>query len=159
LERAQFIVDGYNNGYAVLTTWQNRVLSKARKDGYVETLGGRRRRLPDLSADRSSKDGWVARGKAERQAINAIIQGTAAEICKEAMVRLDKELEWPKCKMLVQVHDELVVSVPTDELGIWIPTIERCMGNNEILTDGKVAQGVKLEVEAHSAGSWSEAKG
>jgi DNA polymerase I-like protein with 3'-5' exonuclease and polymerase domains len=61
--------------------------------------------------------------------------------------------------MLVQVHDELVVSVPTDELGIWIPTIERCMGNNEILTDGKVAQGVKLEVEAHSAGSWSEAKG
>jgi len=159
LERAQFIVDGYNNGYAGLTTWKNRVLSKARKHGYVETLGGRRRRLPDLSADRSSKDGWVARGKAERQAINAIIQGTAAEICKEAMVRLDKELEWPKCKMLVQVHDELVVSVPTDELGIWIPTIERCMGNNEILTDGKVAQGVRLEVEAHSAGSWSEAKG
>ena len=159
LERGQFIVDGYNNGYAGLTTWKNRLLSKARKDGYVETMGGRRRRLFDLNAPTGTREGWIARGKAERQAINAVIQGTAAEICKEAMVRLDSALEWPKCKMLVQVHDELVTSVPTDELGLWIPTIEQCMGNGTYVTNGKVKEAVKLEVEAHAAGSWDKAKG
>ena len=97
--------------------------------------------------------------RAERQAINAVVQGTAAEICKEAMVRLDRNLDWPKCKMLVQVHDELVTSVPTDELGIWIPVIETAMGNGTMLHDGKVKEGVKLVVEAHAAGSWADAKG
>jgi DNA polymerase-1 len=159
LEEGQRIVDGYNNGYAGLTTWKNVLLRKARKDGYVETLGGRRRRLSDLNATMETKEGRIARGRAERQAINAVVQGTAAEICKQAMVRLDNQLDWPKCKILVQVHDELVTSVPTEELGIWIPVIETAMGNNTYIHDGKVASGVKLVVEAHAAGSWAEAKG
>lgn len=159
LEEGERIVKGYNEGYGGLTTWKNRLLAKARKDEYVETLGGRRRRLPDLNADRNTREGWSARNRAERQAINAVVQGTAAEICKQAMVRLDSGLEWPKCKMLVQVHDELVTSVPTDELGIWVPFIETAMGNGTILHDGKVKEGVKLVVEAHAAGSWAEAKG
>jgi DNA polymerase-1 len=159
LERAEFIVNAYNTGYAGLTKWKTQVLAQARRLGYVETLGGRRRRLPDLNADKSTKEGWTARSRAERQAINAIVQGTAAEICKQAMIRLDRALDYPKCKMLVQVHDELVISVPTAELPIWVPRIEEAMGNGTILTDNKVAKGVKLEVEAHAAGSWSEAKG
>ena len=159
LEEAQFIVDGYNSGYAGLTTWKNRLLSQARKYGYVETMGGRRRRVPDINADKSTSDGWKARSRAERQAINAVIQGTASEICKEAMARLDSALEWPKCKMLVQVHDEMVISVPTDELSKWVPIVEQGMGNGMIVNNGKVPEGVALEVEAHFAGSWAEAKG
>lgn len=159
MEQAEFIVKGYDEGYAGLTEWKRRTLAIAKKKGYVETLGGRRRRLPDLAADRSSRDGWKAATRAERQAINAIVQGTAAEICKEAMVRLDNGLRFPDCKMLVQVHDELVTSVPTDELGVWIPFISEAMGHGTILHDGKVDRGVKLIVDAHAAGSWAEAKG
>jgi DNA polymerase I-like protein with 3'-5' exonuclease and polymerase domains len=55
--------------------------------------------------------------------------------------------------MLVQVHDEIVISVPTEELNVWEPVVEEHMGN------GRVIMGVRLEVEAHHAGSWSEAKG
>ena len=159
LEEGERIVQGYNDGYAGLTRWKDKLIAKARKDMFVETMGGRRRRLPDLTAKTDTREGFLSRMRAERQAINAVVQGTAAEICKEAMVRLDRNLDWPKCKMLVQVHDELVTSVPTDELGIWIPVIETAMGNGTILHDGKVKEGVKLVVEAHAAGSWADAKG
>lgn len=159
LKRAQFIVDGYNNGYAGLTTWKNKVIRDCKRHGYVETLGGRRRRLPEINADRNQKDGWAAATSAERQAINAVVQGTAAEICKKAMVKLWETLDWPKCQMLVQVHDEMVMSVPTEELGLWVPKIEAAMGNDTVIWDGKVDHGVKLEVEAHAAGSWYDAKG
>lgn len=159
MEQAEGIVKGYDEGYAGLTAWKAAEVRKARKLGYVETLGGRRRRLPDLNAPTHTREGMQARRRAERQAINAIVQGTAAEICKEAMVRLDRALDYPSCKMLVQVHDELLTSVPTDELGKWVPVIETAMGNGTILTDGKVAEGVKLVVDAHAAGSWYAAKG
>lgn len=159
-DEAQFIVDGYNNGYAGLTDWKNALLAQGRKLGYVETLGGRRRRVPDLNADRNTKEGWKARARAERQAINAVIQGTAAEICKGAMIELDKVLEWPRCRMVLQVHDEIVTAVPTEEVGLWVPRIEQAMGNGAILdANGTVKEGVKLEVEAHFAGSWYDAKG
>jgi DNA polymerase-1 len=69
------------------------------------------------------------------------------------MVKLSSALDYPKCKMLVQVHDEIVISVPSNELNTWEPLVEDCMGN------GRVIMGVSLEVEAHHAGSWSEAKG
>lgn len=160
LDQAKQVVENYNNGYAGLTRWKYDVIREAARRGYVETLGGRRRRLADLSLDGSSREAWVARSRAERQAVNAIIQGTAAEICKEAMVSLYSKLDYPKCKMLVQVHDELVTSVPTDELGKWIPTINEAMGNGIIMdANGRVKHGVELKVDAHAAGSWAEAKG
>ena len=148
LDEARVVVDNYNKGYAGLTDWKNKVLAEGRRKGYVETMTGRRRRVSDLSSE-----DFAAKSRAERQAINAIIQGTAAEICKEAMVKLSSALDYPKCKMLVQVHDEIVISVPVTELGKWEPMVEECMGN------GRVIMGVSLEVEAHHAGSWSEAKG
>ena len=160
MDEARFIVDGYNNGYAGLTDWKAKLLSQGRRLGYVETLGGRRRRLPDLNANLNSEDGWKDRSRAERQAINAVVQGTAAEICKEAMIRLDAAFEWPKCKMIIQVHDEIVSQTPTDEVGIWKPIIEESMGNGMVLdANGTVAEGVELTVEAHYAGSWYDAKG
>jgi len=149
MEQAEEAVEGYNTGYAGMTAWKLDALDKARRRGYVTTMGGRRRRL---FGEIDNDDFWV-RIKAERQAINAIIQGTAAEICKDAMIRLNKELEHPRCKLLVQVHDEMVVSVPTDELSIWVPRVEEAMGN------GKVIEGIELSVEAHYAGNWADAKG
>lgn len=153
LERAKEVESAYAKGYAGWTTWKQECLAKGRALGYVETMGGRRRRLPDLNHEMTTKEGWAKRMGAERQAINAVIQGTAAEICKDAMVTLDKILPYPKCKILLQVHDELVVSVPTDEVYTWEPEIERAMGNNRTI------MGVPIHVEAHHAGSWAEAKG
>jgi len=159
-DEAQFIVDGYNNGYAGLTDWKESVIRFGRRYGYVETLGGRRRRVPDINMRGSTKEEWKARSRAERQAINAVIQGTAAEICKRALVELDKVLEWPKCRMVLQVHDEIVTAVPTDEAGLWLPQIEKSMGNGVVLdANGTVNEGVELVVEAHFAGSWYDAKG
>ena len=148
LDEARVVVENYNKGYAGLTEWKNKVISKATKIGYVETLNGRRRRVPGLSSG-----DFAERARAERQAINAIVQGTASEICKEAMIKVSSALEYPKCKLLVQVHDELVTSVPTEEIIKWVPVIETAMGN------GKSIMGVELEVEAHFASSWAEAKG
>ena len=148
LDEARVVVDNYNAGYKGLTSWKANVLMKARKQGYVETMYGRRRRVPGLSSD-----DFAEKSRSERQAINAIVQGTASEICKDAMLTVSSALPYPKCRMLVQVHDELVVSVPTDEVVEWASTIERAMGN------GKVIMGVSLEVEAHFAQSWAEAKG
>jgi len=148
MEDAKQVVENYNSGYAQLTEWKTRTIAKARRIGYVETMKGRRRRVPDLNSD-----DFASKARSERQAINAIIQGTASEICKEAMVRVHRTLDYPKCRMLVQVHDELVVSVPIEEIPKWEPALEQAMGN------GKVIMGVSLEVEAHHAQSWSEAKG
>lgn len=153
LDDAKGIIDAYNDGYKGLTKWKSKVLNIAREKGYVETMYGRRRRVPELALRGDSKEAWTARSRAERQAINAIVQGTAAEFMKEALVRLDKELEYPTCKMLVQVHDEVVISSPTDQLSTWEPIVEKAMGN------GRILHGVPIEVEAHHAGSWAEAKG
>jgi DNA polymerase-1 len=149
LAECERIVAAYDSGYAGWTRWKKELLHKARAQGFVETLGGRRRRLgQDLMSD-----DWKKRWGAERQAINAVVQGTAAEICKEAMVLVDDELSFPKCRILIQVHDELVISVPTNEVDTWQPIIEKAMGN------GRVIRGVPLVVDAHSARSWAEAKG
>lgn len=153
IDDAKNIIDAYNSGYAGMTKWKKKVLNVARQKGYVETMYGRRRRVPELALTGDSKEEWAARSRAERQAINAIVQGTAAEFMKEALIKLDRELEFPTCKMLVQVHDEVVLSVPTDQVSKWEPIVERAMGN------GRVIHGVPIEVEAHHAGSWAEAKG
>ena len=148
LDEARTVVDNYNAGYSALTAWKRNVLGKAKKTGYVETLHGRRRRVPDLNSE-----DFGSKARAERQAINAIIQGTASEICKQAMIDVAHVLPYPSCKMAVQVHDELVTIVPIDEAPHWRGVIEEAMGN------GRVIMGVELEVEAHNAQSWVEAKG
>ena len=148
LDEAKVVADNYNAGYAGFTEWKAKMLGYGRRHGYVETMAGRRRRISTLESE-----DFFEKSKAERQAINAIIQGTASEICKEAMVALSGVLPHPSCKMLVQVHDEMVVSVPTDEGKDWIPVVENTMGN------GKIINNVNIEVEAHTASTWSEAKG
>jgi DNA polymerase-1 len=151
-EQAQEVINKYNSAYAGMTDWKRDVLDTARSKGYVETLYGRRRRVPDILTEGNDSDSWRKRSRAERQAINAVVQGTAAEIMKEAIVNIDGILPFPTHRMLVQVHDEVVVSVPSDEVFDWKPRIETAMGN------GRTLMGVPLEVEAGHALSWAEAK-
>src|SRR6185436_13747297 len=90
----------------------------AAERGYVETLLGRRRYFPGLTESASTRESAIARARAEREAINAPVQGTAADIIKRAMLQLPSALAKAglSAKMLLQVHDELVLECPTDEV-------------------------------------------
>lgn len=147
-DQAQHMIQEYYRQFAGLTRWKQQVIAEGRRMGYVTTLSGRRRRLPDLM----SKDDDM-RSRAERQAVNAVVQGSAADLCKKAMIDIHQALEGTGAKMLVQVHDELVVAVPEDSVEDIMPTFMTAMG------DGMVINGVPLRVSAHTALNWAEAKG
>jgi len=110
---AKELIDGYFITYPDVKKYMDASIQRAKEMGYVETLLGRKRTLPDIN----SQNG-VVRGFAERNAINAPIQGTAADIIKIAMVRIQNRIEQENlnAKMTMQVHDELNFTVPTDEL-------------------------------------------
>ena len=111
-EGAKFI-DNYFTKYPGISSYLESVKANARADQYVETLMGRRRYLPDINSGN-----FNVRGGAERMAINMPIQGTAADIMKAAMIRVQHRLdqEEMRTKLLLQVHDELVFEVPQDEM-------------------------------------------
>ena len=121
------------------------VVDKARRDGYTATVFGRRRYLPELNSDNR-----MARENAERAALNAPIQGTAADIIKVAMLRVDKALAGFKSRVLLQVHDELVVEVAPGELADVRATVEREM-------DSAINLLVPLEVSTGEGHSWDSA--
>lgn len=110
---AKELIDGYFNTYPHIRAYIERVKEQAHRDGYVETLFHRRRRLPDINS-RSA----AVRGFAERNAVNAPIQGTAADIIKIAMITIADEINRRglRSRMVMQVHDELVFNVHPDEL-------------------------------------------
>jgi len=112
---AKELIDGYFATYPEVKKYMDNAIQKAKVMGYVETLLGRKRFLPDINSQNS-----IVRGFAERNAINAPIQGTAADIIKIAMVHIQKRLEQEQLqtKMTMQVHDELNFTVPKDELDI-----------------------------------------
>jgi len=85
-------------------------VSEARSRGYTETMFGRRRYLPELSSDN-----YRIRQMGERMALNAPVQGSAADIIKKAMIDLDQVLEPLQARMLLQIHDELVIETPPEE--------------------------------------------
>ena len=110
---AKELIDGYFVTYPEVKKYMDASIQRAKEMGYVETLLGRKRFLPDINSQNS-----IVRGFAERNAINAPIQGTAADIIKIAMVRIQKRLEREnlQAKMTMQVHDELNFTVPKKEL-------------------------------------------
>lgn len=112
---AKQMIDAYFETYPRLKEYMNEQIMTARKNGYVETILGRKRYLKDINSANS-----VVKGHAERNAINAPIQGSAADIIKLAMINIDRELENQKMetKMLLQVHDELIFEAPIDEIEI-----------------------------------------
>ena len=147
-KKAKYMIDKYYEQFSGITKWKRQVISQGKAKGYVKTMAGRYRRLPDL---RSSDD--EKRSRAERQAVNAVVQGSAADICKRAMISVAEDLQGTDTHMLVQVHDELVAAVPQETAYELIPKFINAMG------EGKIIRGVPLKVSCDVAGSWSEAKG
>lgn len=144
---AKQIMENYFERFGGVKSYLDEVVEKARKDGYTATLFGRRRYLPELTSDNR-----VARENAERAALNAPIQGTAADIIKVAMLRVDRELKKAqlKSRMLLQVHDELVVEVAAGEL-------EQVQAIVETEMDSAITLHVPLEVSAGVGKNWDEA--
>lgn len=148
MDVAQRMIDRYHEQFLGLTKWKRKIVAQARRDGFVTTLSGRRRRLPELE----SSDDYL-RSKAERQAVNAVVQGSAADICKQAMIDVSAAFESTRTRLLVQVHDELVARSPLDEAYEAADLMSKAMG------DGRIMMGVPLNASCHHAYSWSEAKG
>lgn len=112
---AKELIEGYFATYPAVKTYMDRAIQEAKENGFVETIFGRKRFLSDINSQNS-----VVRGYAERNAINAPIQGSAADIIKIAMIHIQERLnkENLKTQMIMQVHDELNFSVPESELEI-----------------------------------------
>ena len=141
------LIDAYYESYPRLKAYMNEQVEIARDLGYVQTVLGRRRYLKDINSQNA-----MVRGGAERNAVNAPIQGSAADIIKIAMINIHKKLteeNW-KSKMLLQVHDELVFDVHNSELEKIKPMIKHEMENAFILS-------VPLEIEMGSGNNWLEA--
>ncbi len=153
---ARDFINKYFERYAGVRAWIESMLADARKTGFVQTIAGRRRRVPDINSTNAQ-----ARGFSERVAMNTPIQGSSADIIKYAMIRVDKELDKQKLKtrMLLQVHDELVFEVPEQEEARMLPVIKDAMESAFALKVPLVAdiktgrnwndmQKIKLEVAA-----------
>ena len=120
-KEAAEIIESYFAQYPAVKTFMDGVIETAKEKGYVETISGRRRHIRDIN----SANGTV-RAAAERYAINAPIQGSAADMIKIAMIRIEKLLRGKKTKLLLQVHDELVFDLHNDEQHL-IPEIQKLM--------------------------------
>lgn len=123
-QEAKALIDGYFESFPAVKDYMDKSIAKARELGYSETLFGRRRQLDDIN----SRNG-VVRGVAERNAINAPIQGTAADIIKIAMVNIAARMkaEGLKSKMILQVHDELVFDALKSEQDTLTNIVRECM--------------------------------
>lgn len=112
-KEASSLIQGYFASYPGVEAYMKRVVQEAQRDGYVSTLMGRRRYLPDINSANA-----IVRGYAERNAINAPLQGTAADIIKVAMIRIHEEMNCRgmRSRMILQVHDELNFNVYPEEL-------------------------------------------
>ena len=142
-------IKGYLDTYKGVASYMDDVIKKAKEDGFVTTLFGRRRYLPELK----EKNGML-RAFGERVARNAPIQGTAADIIKIAMIKVNDRLkkELPSAHLILQVHDELIVECKTGDEKTACAILEEEMTNAAKLK-------VKLLVEAHSGDNWLIAKG
>jgi DNA polymerase-1 len=140
------IIDAYFREYPAIREFMDRTVNEAREAGYVETLSGRRRYFPDLNSGNQN-----LRGNAERAAINTPIQGTAADMIKLAMIRVDSLLRGRpyQTKMLLQVHDELVFDLALDEQEELVPKILEAMK-----TALPLPHGVPIEVSSGTGSNW-----
>jgi DNA polymerase-1 len=144
---AKKLIEDYFRSYPGVRLYIDSMIEKAKTDGYVSTLYGRKRYLPDINSKNQ-----VVRGLAERNAVNAPIQGSAADIIKVAMIRIAERLkeEKIKSKMVLQVHDELVFDVIPEEIEI-LPGIVRSV------MESVIELSVPLTVECEYGGNWLEA--
>ncbi|MGV7091520.1 DNA polymerase I [Siccibacter turicensis] len=143
-KESQKYMDLYFERYPGVLEYMERTRKQAKEQGYVETLDGRRLYLPDINSSNAAR-----RAGAERAAINAPMQGTAADIIKRAMIDVDRWLEndKPRVQLIMQVHDELVFEVHKDDVEAVSKTIHELMENSMKLD-------VPLLVEVGSGANW-----
>jgi DNA polymerase-1 len=144
---AKEIIENYFQKYSRLQEYMAENVEFARTNGYVETILGRRRYLKDINSGNA-----IVRGFAERNAVNAPIQGSAADVIKLAMINIHKRFKEEnfKSKMIMQVHDELVFDAHNSELEIIKPLIKSEMENAYKMS-------VPLLVEVDMGANWLEA--
>ena len=144
---AKDLIDGYMRTYPGVQQYIEKSIEGARERGYVATRLGRKRYLPEINSRNAT-----VRGFAERNAVNAPLQGTAADIIKLAMIAIDKEIKSRglRSRMILQVHDELIFNVKPDEL----PTLQTIVAER---MRGAYSGRVPLEVSAGVATNWLEA--
>ena len=148
VDEAAAVLKSYFDNFPRVRAYMDEVVAEARHKGYTETLFGRRRLIPELSSER-----YQVRMAGERQAMNAGIQGLAADIFKVALVRLDARLdeEALRSRLILQVHDEVILEVPpADEEAAARAVVEGMRGAAEL--------SVPLEVNLSWGRSWAEAK-
>jgi DNA polymerase-1 len=140
-------MDEYFKEFGGVRDYLQSVVAQARLDGYTQTIMGRRRYLPDLTSDNRQR-----REMAERMALNAPIQGSAADVIKVAMLRVSAALESAglASRMLLQVHDELIFEVAPGELDQVRTLVAAAMG-------GAAELRIPLEVSTGTGRSWAEA--
>jgi DNA polymerase-1 len=145
-KEAKRFIEAYFERYAGVRGFIERTLEQARRDGFVRNLFGRKRPIPDLLSKNPN-----LRGFAERTAVNTPLQGTAADLIKIAMLRLDREIRQRglSAKMLLQVHDELVLEVPEAEVETVKAVVKECM-------EGAHALSVPLDVEVAVGANWRD---
>ena len=145
---ARAYMDAYFARFPGVKKYMEDVVARSRETGYVETLFHRRRALPEIKASK-----FATRSFGERVALNMPIQGTAADIIKLAMVKVFRRLrgEGLKARLIMQVHDELIVECPESEM-------ERVKSLLAEEMEGAFPLAVPLTAEAHSGGNWLEAK-
>ncbi len=145
-KEAKAFIERYFARYPGVKAYMEKIVIEAREKGYVKTLFGRKRPLPDIRSPNRA-----AREFAERTAINTPIQGTAADIIKLAMIEIDRALSTKRARMLLQVHDELLFEVPPDELEEICDLVREKM-------EGIVRLKVPLKVNWATGKNWAEAK-
>lgn len=146
-QEAKKIIDDYFTSFPSIRRYIDNTLDSARKNGYVETLFGRRRYLPDINSGNAT-----VRAFAERNAVNAPVQGTAADIIKLAMIGVDRQLREGgyKSMMVLQIHDELLLEVPSAE----IETVKAMLVSQ---MENVVSLSVPLTVECNYGKNWLDA--
>ena len=147
-KEARAYIDGYLDHYRGVKEYMTRVVEDGREKGYVETEYGRKRALPELKSTN-----FNVRTGAERMALNTPVQGTAADIIKIAMIRVRNALKQQglKARLLLQVHDELIIECPQEEAQTVMDIITKEM-------EAAADLSVPLVAEAHVGKSWAEAK-
>jgi DNA polymerase-1 len=151
-DEAQAFLNAYFNTFTRLAEYLEETKSLARLQGYTETLFGRRRHFPGI---RSSAP--FIRAQAERMAINAPIQGTAADVMRVAMLRAQEYINAnnlnEEVRLLLQVHDELVFEIKNDEVKTVVPKLVAIM---EGVLEGKETFGVPLKVDVAVGPNWAD---
>ena len=143
---AEQFIDNYFSVYAGVRGFIDQTLEKCRAEGFVTTLKGRRRYVPEINSSNQNR-----RFQAERIAVNSPIQGSSADMIKLAMIRIDREIRHRKmqARMILQVHDELIFDVPADEIEVLKPMVVGQM-QQALLLD------VPIQVDTSAGTNWAD---